>query len=64
MIAAQHCILNDAMRKNYEAALKSHDFRRHRAYETQAICCDAYHLKYQPEQIRCCVLGQRYGFFI
>lgn len=54
-------IQNHAMTQNYQALLRSKDFQRKRAWEMQAACCDAYHLKYQPENIRCCVPGQRYG---
>lgn len=55
-------IQNQAMQQNYQALLRSKDFQRRRSYETQYACCDAYHLSWQPENIRCCVLGQRYGF--
>lgn len=55
-------VQNNMIRQNYQALLRSKDFQRRRSYETQHTCCDAYHLEYQPENIRCCVLGQRYGF--
>lgn len=55
-------VRNNALIQNYQALLRSKDFQRKRSYETQYACCDAYHLRYQPENIRCCVLGQRYGF--
>lgn len=51
-----------AMTRKYEALVRSKDYRRRRAYEASCVCCDAYHLKSLPENIRCCVLGQRYGF--
>lgn len=55
-------VYNNALRQNYQALLASKDFQRRRSYQTQYACCDAYHLSNQPENIRCCVLGQRYGF--
>lgn len=55
-------IHNQAMAQNYQALLRSKNFQRRRSYETQYACCGAYHLRNQPENIRCCVLGQRYGF--
>lgn len=55
-------VYNNALKQNYQALLASKDFQRRRRYETQYACCDAYHLRNQPENIRCCVLGQRYGF--
>lgn len=55
-------IQNNAMRQNYEALLRSKDFQAQLSYGTQEACCDAFHLRNQPENIRCCVLGQRYGF--
>lgn len=55
-------IQNDVLRHNFEALLRSKDFQARRFYETQNACCDAYHLKDYPDSIRCCVLGQRYGF--
>lgn len=54
-------VWNNALRQNYQRALASVDYRRKRSYETQYACCDAYHLRNQPESIRCCVLGRRYG---
>lgn len=61
-------ILNDAMRQNYEAAVRSADTRMRLAWETQSACCDAFHVHTLPEQIRCCMLtsqaplGVYYGF--
>lgn len=54
-------VWNNALTQNYQALLHSKDFQRKRLWETQYTCCDAYHLRNQPENIRCCVLGQRYG---
>lgn len=54
-------VRNNMLVRNYQALLRSKDFRRKRSYETHYACCDAYHLSRQPENIRCCVLGQRYG---
>lgn len=54
-------IWNRALCQNYRASFKSHDYRRRRSCETQHVCCDAYHLKYQPEPVKCCVLGKRHG---
>lgn len=54
-------VQNSALAANYQALLKSVDYRMKRAWETQYACCDAYHLRNQPENIRCCVLGSRYG---
>lgn len=59
----QH-IQNGMMAQNYQALLNSLDFRARLSYDTQYACCDAYHLRNQPENIRCCVLGQRYGYII
>lgn len=55
-------IQNQAIQRMYQDTLRSMDYQRKRSYETQYACCDAYHLSRQPENIRCCVLGQRYGF--
>lgn len=52
-------IQNRVLQQNYQALLRSKDFQRRRTWETQAACCDAYHLRSQPENIRCCVLGLR-----
>lgn len=51
-------IKNQMLAQNYQALLRSKDFQRRRSYETQYACCDAYHLRYQPENIRCCVLSR------
>lgn len=50
-------IINNAIRNIYQQELASQDFRASLAYNTQYNCCDAYHLRNQPEAIRCCVLG-------
>lgn len=55
-------VQNEALKQRYETLLRSMDVRAQLSYDTQYACCDAYHLRNQPEAIRCCVLGGRYGF--
>lgn len=55
-------IQNEAMKQRYETLLRSMGTQAQLSYNTQYACCDAYHLRNQPENIQCCVLGQRYGF--
>lgn len=57
-------VYNNAITQNYQALLRSMDYRAQLLWDTQYACCDAYHLWNQPEPIRCCVLGQRYGYVI
>lgn len=56
-------VRNNALTQMYQSTLRSMDFRSQLSYATQAACCDAYHLRTQPDYIRCCVLsgGLRYG---
>lgn len=54
-------IRNNMITQNYQALLRSKDFQRRRSYGVQYACCDAYHLRNQPDNIRCCVLGGYYG---
>lgn len=61
LLAQIQQVCNNMLAQNYQVLLRSKDFQRRRSYETQYACCDAYHLRSQPENIRCCVLGQRYG---
>lgn len=57
-------IQNQAMQQMYQDTLRSMDKQAQLSYETQYACCDAYHLRNQPDSIRCCVLSGRdwYGF--
>lgn len=52
---------NQAIQQNYQTLLNSMGKQAQMSYDTQYACCDAYHLRNQPEPIRCCVLGQSYG---
>lgn len=54
--ARQQDILNTAIASNYRAALASADYQHSLAWRAQDICCDAFAIRYMPENIRCCVL--------
>lgn len=51
-------VRNNTLMQLYQHELQSMDFRAQLSYNTQYACCDAYHLRSQPEHIRCCVLNR------
>lgn len=55
-------IQNSMMASNYQALIRSIDYRSQLSWGTQDACCDAYFIRDVPDSIRCCTLGMGSGF--